>query len=147
MLGKHLVFMDTFQFMASSLEKLGANLLADDFRYTPSAFENEKLQRMKKKGDYPYDNMDSAEKFDDQPLPSKMTFYSQLNSEHISDKQYQHVHKLCSTFELKNMGQYHDLYLESDILLLSDVFENFRNTCLQYYKLDPCHYFTSPGLS
>ena len=90
--------------------------------------------------------MDSVEKFDDQQLPSKDDFYSQLNSEHISDKPYQHAQKNCSTFELKNMGQYHDLYLESDILLLSDVFENFRITCLQYYKLDPCHYVTSPAL-
>ena len=139
MLGKHLVFMDSFQFLASSLEKLAANLPADAFKYTSSSFQNEKLQLMKKKGDYPYDFMDSVEKFDDQQLPSKDDFYSQLNSEHISDEQYQHAQKICSTFELKNMGQYHDLYLESDILLLSDVFENFRNTCLQYYKLDPCH--------
>ena len=146
MLCKHLVFMDTFQFMAGSLEKLAASLLADAFKYTSSAFQNEKLQRMKKKGDYPYDFMDSVEKFDDQQLPSKDDFYSQLNSEHISDKPYQHAQKNCSTFELKNMGQYHDLYLESDILLLSDVFENFRITCLQYYKLDPCHYFSSPAL-
>ena len=54
---------------------------------------------------------------------------------------------MWDTFSLKNMGEYHDLYLKSDILLLADVFENFRKTCLQYYKLDPCHYFTSPGLS
>ena len=102
---------------------------------------------MKKKGDHPYDSMVSIEKFDDQQLPSKDDIYSQRNSEHISNERYRHAQKIWSTFELKNMGQYHDLYLESDILLLSDVFENFRNTCLQYYKLDPCHYFTSPELS
>ena len=55
--------------------------------------------------------------------------------------------KMWSKVELKSMGEYHVLYLKSDILLLSDVFENFRKTCQQYYKLDPCHYFTSPGLS
>ena len=100
---------------------------------------------MKKKGDYPYDFMDSVEKFDDQQLPSKDDFYSQLNSEHISDKPYQHAQKNCSTFELKNMGQYHDLYLESDILLLSDVFENSGiHVCS---TKDPCHYYTSPGLT
>ena len=139
MLGKHLVFMDSFQFMASSLGKLAANLPAEAFKDTSSASQNEKLQLMKKKVDYPYDFMDGVEKFDDQQLPSKDDIYSQLNSEHISNEQYQHAQKIWSTFELKNMGQYHDLYLESDILLLSNVFENFRNTCLQYYKLDPCH--------
>ena len=110
-LSKHLLFMDSFQFIASSLEKLAANLLADAFKYTSTAFQNEKLQRTKQKRDCSYDFMDSVEKFDDQQLPSKDDFYSQLNNEHISDEQYQHAEKICSTFELKNMGQYHDLYL------------------------------------
>ena len=60
--------------------------------------------------------------------------------------QYVHAIKVWNTFKLKNMGEYHDLYLMSDILLLADVFENFRKTCMQYHELDPCHYFTSPGL-
>ena len=94
---------------------------------------------MTQKGVYPYDYMDSFEKFDETQLPNKEDFFSIMNNEHISDEEYKH--------ELKSMGEYHDLYLKSDILLLADVFENFRNTCLQYYKLDPCHYFTSPGLS
>ena len=65
-----------------------------------------------------------------------------LTDEGISDAQ-----NVWNTFNMKTMGEYHDLYLQSDLLLLADVFENFRKTCLQYYKLDPCHYFTSPGLS
>ena len=93
MLGKHLVFMDSFQFMASSLEKRAANLPADAFKHTLSAFQNEKSQLMKKKVDYPYDFMDSVEKFDDQQMPSKDDIYSQLNSEHISNEQYQHAQK------------------------------------------------------
>ena len=93
MLGKHLVFMDSFQFVASSLEKLAANLPAEAFKYTFGAFQNEKSQLMKKKVDYPYDFMDSVEKFDDQQLPSKDDIYSQLNSEHISNEQYQHAQK------------------------------------------------------
>ncbi|XP_068684554.1 uncharacterized protein [Montipora foliosa] len=104
------------------------------------------LDLMSKKGVYPYDFMDSFEKFNEK-LPPKEEFYSILNDEHISGDQYKHAQNVWNTFDLKNMGEYHDLYLKSDILLLADVFENFRETCLQYYKLDPCHYFTSPGLS
>ena len=65
----------------------------------------------------------------------------------MTDEQYCPAIKVWGTFNLQTMGDYHDLYLKSDILLLADVFENFRNTCLQYYKLDPCRYYTSPGLS
>ncbi|XP_068737976.1 uncharacterized protein [Montipora capricornis] len=104
------------------------------------------LDLMSKKGVYPYDFMDSFEKFNEK-LPPKEEFYSILNDEHISGDQHKHAQNVWNTFDLKNMGEYHDLYLKSDILLLADVFENFRKTCLQYYKLDPCHYFTSPGLS
>ena len=80
-----------FNIMASSVEKLAANLPVDAFKHTSSFFQNEKLLLMKKKGDYPYDFMDSVEKFDDQQLPSKGDFYSQLNSEHVSYEQYQHA--------------------------------------------------------
>ena len=105
-----------------------------------------KLDLMAQKGVYPYDYMDSFDKFDEK-LPTKEDFYSILNNQHISDDEYKHAQNVWSTFSLKNMGEYHNLYLKSDILLLADVFENFRKTCLEYYKLDPCHYFTSPGLS
>ena len=80
-------------------------------------------------------------------MPEKCEFYSTMNEEHTSDDDYKHAQKVWKVFKLKNMGDYMDLYLKSDILLLADVFENFRKTCLEYYKLDPCHYFTSPGLS
>ena len=109
-------------------------------------FEGEELSLMAQKGVYPYDFMDSFKKFKQQ-LPSKEDFYSILNDKHISDEDYKHAQNVWNTFNLKNMGEYYDLYLASDILLLADIFENFRKTCLEYYKLDPCHYFTSPGLS
>ena len=70
-----------------------------------------------------------------------------LSDEHISDEDYKHAQNVWNAFNLESMGQYHNLYLKSDALLLADVFEKFRKTCLRYYKLDPCHYFTSPGLS
>ena len=146
MLGNHLTFIDSFQFMSSSLDKLVSNMTIEDFKYTSQEFKSKKLDLMTSKGVYPYDYMDSFDKFNEQ-LPSKKEFYSILNDEPITNEAYQHAKKVWKTFKLSNMGEYHDLYLKSDVLLLSDVFEHFRKTCLQYYKLDPCHYFSSPGLS
>ena len=147
MLGNHLVFLDSFQFMSSSLDNLVKNLPNEAFKYTKQEFKKEQFNLMKQKGVYPYDHMDSFEKFNQTELPKKEQFYSILNNEHITDEDYQHAQNVWNTFKLQSMGEYHDLYLKSDVLLLADVFENFRKTCMQYYKLDPCHYFTSPGLS
>ena len=146
MLGNHLTFIDSFQFMSSSLEQLVSNLPKTLLKYTSNMFKCKKLNLMTRKGVYPYHYMNSFDKFNE-GLPTKEDFYSILNNEHITDNDYKHVRNVWKTFKLKTMGEYHNLYLKSDILLLADVFESFRKTCLQYYKLDPCHYFTSPGLS
>ena len=145
MLCKHFVFIDSLQFISSSLDKLVSYLPNDAFKYTSEEIKNDKkLKLMKQKGVYPYDYMDSFNRFSEKKLPNKDDFYSILNGEHISDTQYVHAIKVWNTFKLKNMEVYHDLFLKSDVLLLANVFENFRKTCMQYYKLDPCHYFTSP---
>ena len=147
MLGRHLVFIDSFQFMSSSLSNLVNNLPAEAFKHTGQVFQGEKLSLMTKKGVYPYDYMNSFKKFEDSRLPKKEDFFSIMNNEHITDEEYQHAQNVWNEFGLSSMGEYHDLYLKSDILLLTDVFENFRKACQQYYGLDPAHYFTSPGLS
>ena len=147
MLGNHLTFIDNFQFMSSSLDKLVSNLPKDDLIYTSKAFKGKRLDLMSQKGVYPYDYMDSFEKFNEKELPTEDQFYSILNDQHITDDEYNHPKEVWNTFMIRTLGDYHDLYLVSDVLLLTDVFENFRKTCMQYYKLDPCHYFTSPGLS
>ena len=147
MLGKHLLFLDSFQFMSSSLDNLTKNLPDDAFIFTQQEFSGEQLNLMKQKGTYPYDYMDSFQKFNDTQLPIKKDFFSILYNQHITHEQYNHAQTVWNTFNLETMGDYHDLYLKSDTLLLADIFENFRKTCLQYYKLDPCHYFSSPGLS
>ena len=147
MLGNHLTFMDSFQFMSSSLDRLVSNLPKDDLIYTSQVFKGKRLNLMSQKGVYPYNFMDGFEKFDQTELPAKEHFYSILNDQDITDDEYNHVEKVWKTFEIKTMSEYHDLYLGSNMLLLTDVFENFRKTCMQYYKLDPCHYFMSPGLS
>ena len=146
MLGNHLTFIDSFQFMSSGLDKLVSNLPREALKYTSKKFKGKKLNLMGRKGVYPYDYMDSFDKFNEK-LPSKEDFHSILNDTQISDDEYKHAQTVWDTFKLKTMGEYHDLYLQSDILLLADVFENFRKKCLEYYKLDPCNYFTSAGLS
>ena len=147
MLGDHPTFIDSFQFISSSLDKLVDNLPKDDLIYTSKAFKGKRLDLMSQKGVYPYDYMDSFEKFNEKELPTKDQFYSILNDQHIKDDEYNHAKEVWNTFMIRTLGEYHDLYLVRDVLLLTDVFENFRKTCMQYYKLDPCHYFTSPGLS
>ena len=147
MLGKHLKFIDSFQFMSSSLDKLVSNLPKEDLKYTSEEFTGKELNLMSQKGVYPYDCMDCFEKFNQTELPTKEQFYSVLNDQHITNGEYSYARKVWETFNLKNMGEYHDLYVKSDVLLLADVFKSFRKTCLQYFNLDPCHYFTSLGLS
>ena len=89
--------------------------------------------------------MDIWEKFDETILPPKEAFYSNLNLEDISDEDHAHVQKVWGVFEINNLGEYHDLYVQSDTLLLADVYENFRNFCLD--KRDPVYFVSAPGLA
>ena len=100
-----------------------------------------------RKGVYPYDYVTSFNKLKETKLPLKEDFYSKLYDQEISDEDYQHALKVWNTFNCQTLQDYHDLYLKSDVLLLADVFENFRKTCLKHYKLDPCHYCTAPSLA
>ena len=99
------------------------------------------------KGVYPYEYLDSWEKLNETLLPPKKAFYSNLDLEDISDEDYVHALKVWDVFEIKNLGEYHDLYVLSDTLLLADVYENFRNMCLDKYELDPVHFVSAPGLA
>ena len=100
-----------------------------------------------RKGVYPYEYMDDWEKFNETTLPEKEEFYSNLNMEDITDADYMHAKRVCKDFEIKNLGEYHDLYLKSDTLLLADVFENFSKMCLNIYQLDPAKFLSAPGLA
>ena len=91
--------------------------------------------------------MDSWEKFDETSLPDRKAFYRNLNLEDISDEDYVHAQKVWDVFEIRNLGEYHDLYVQSDTILLADVFENFRNMCLDIYGLDPVYFVSAPGLA
>ena len=93
-----------------------------------------------RKGVYPCEYMDNWEIFKETSLPNKESFYSNLNMENIEDIDYRHGNNVFKIIELKNLGEYHDLYVQSDTLLLADVFKNFRNKCLEVYELDPAHF-------
>ena len=101
---------------------------------------------MLRKDVYPYEYMDDWEKFNKTTLPEKEEFYSNLNMEEITDVDYTHRKRVCKDFEIKNLGEHHDLYLNSDPLLLADVFEIFRKMCLEIYELDPTKFLSAPGL-
>ena len=139
-------FLDSFKFMASSLGSLVGNLGLEKLKETKKEFGT-KFELLARKGIYPYDYMNGIEKFSEEKLPTKEEFYSKLNDCGISDDDHNHAKKVWKEFGVKNLGQYHDLYLKSDVLLLADVFEEFRNVCLENYSLDPAWYYTSPGLS
>ena len=139
-------FLDSFKFLQTSLANLVSNLQPDDFHNTKQVFKKN-VDLLTHKGVYPYDYVSSLDKLSETQLPPKEEFYSRLNDEDISDDDYKHAIRVWNTFDCKAIRDYHDLYLKSDVLLLSDVFENFRKTCLKHYKLDPAHYYTSPGLA
>ena len=100
-----------------------------------------------RKGVYPYEYIDNWKRFDETELLDKEAFYSNLNMEYITNIDYNHANKIFKKFRLKNLGEYHDLYVQSDTLLLSDVFENFKNMCIKVYELDPAHFLFAPGLA
>ena len=100
-----------------------------------------------RRGVYPYEHIDSSGKIDETTLPSKEAFYSNLNLEDISDEDYAHAQKVWDVFEIKNLSEYHDLYVQSDKLLLADVYKNFSNMCLDKYRLDPVYFAPALGLA
>ena len=140
-------FIDSFKFMATSLDNLVNNLPKDAFNNVKRFYAEDKLSLLTRKGVYPYDYMDSPEKLKETELPPKEAFYSRLNDEGISDENYAHARKVWETFEMKNLEDYHNLYNRVDVLLLANVFENFRDIYIKNYKLDPTHYYTAPGLA
>ena len=102
---------------------------------------------LSRKGVYPYEYMDSWGRFNETSLTDKEAFYSNLNMEDITDVDHRDAKRVFKSFNNKNLGDYHDLYVQSDTLLLADVFENFRNMCIKVYKRDPAHFLSAPELA
>ena len=146
-INKNLVFVDSMQFMNSGLDALVKNMSDNDFKYLSQEFSGDLLKLVKQKVVYPHEYMNSFKKFSKDKLPDRCEFYSSSKDECISERDYLHAVSVWNKFKMNTIGDYHDHYLKANVLLLTDVFENFINTCLKYYGLDPCHYFSSPGLS
>ncbi|CAB4025284.1 Hypothetical predicted protein [Paramuricea clavata] len=153
--GRQLVFIDSLQFMSTSLSNLVANLKGDTsdeeialkFPITSKRFQGESLKLMTQKGIFPYDHFTSLETTKETQLPNKDAFFSKLYDTPVSDKDYQRAQTVWSHFQMKTFNDYLELYQETDVLLLADVFENFRTTCHATYKLDPANYISNPSLT
>ena len=156
----HLRFIDSLQFLNASLETLVKNLaqgavqgetnqeIIDRFPSLSHQFTDPKqLQLLLTKQIYPYEFIDSVDRFSDRELPDIDKFHNTLTDEPLPRADYEHAQRVWREFNIRNMGEYHDLYVLTDVLLLADVFENFRTICQASYKLDPLHYYTSPGLA
>ena len=143
----NIAFIDSILFMKSIIEKLVKNVGSKDFKYFSEVFSGEQLKLVKEKRIYPYEYFTSFKKFEETNVPDIDGFFSSLKDCEISEKKYQRACNVWKVFEIQNVGEYHDLYLKTDVLLLRDVFEKFISVCLKYYGLDPCHYFSSSGLS
>ena len=148
----NLRFIDSYQFLGSSLETLVDNLASDGgskhFHQLKKVFPDANiLHLMMRKGVYCYEYVNEPSKFNETTLPSIEQFFSRLTESNISEADYNHAQTVWNSLKIKNLGEYHDLYLKTDVVLLADVFEHFRDTILNYFQLDPCHFYTVPGLS
>ncbi|XP_024872855.1 uncharacterized protein LOC112455281, partial [Temnothorax curvispinosus] len=141
-------FVDSYKFLAASIETLASYLNRDKLRITRSEYADlsaEDLDLLTRKGVFPYEYVNGADKLRDTELPPREAFYSSLTDETASESDYEHATRVWRRFRVRDLGEYSDLYLKTDVLLLADIFENFRDACSASYGLDPAHYYTLPG--
>ena len=138
----NLLFIDSMQFMNASLDSLVKNLSDNDFNYLPEEFCCEILVLVKQKGVHPFEYMNSFKKFSEDKLPDRSKCFSYLKDVCISEKDYLKAVDIWNMFKMNTMGDYLDLYLKTDVLLLADIFGKFISTYLDYYRLYPCYYFS-----
>ena len=147
-LRKYPSFIDSAKFMSSSLDFLVNNLASGGGNFVGfENYSNNQCKLLIRKGIYRYEYMDSWDRFEETALPPASFFYSKLNISGVSYQDYEHAHKVWRDFKTKNLGEYHDLYLRTDVILLANIFKAFRKVCLDNYGLDPAHFYTAPGLA
>ena len=141
-------FIDSFKFMSSSLDSLTKNPVRSGKKlFGFEDYSELQYDLLTRKGVYLYEYVNSWDQFNETQLPPINAFYSNLNMSSTSKEDYQHAQRVWKEFGIRDLGDYHDLYLRTDVVLLANVFEAFRDTCLRHYKLDPAHFYTSPGLA
>jgi len=141
-------FLDSFRFLQASLDSVVQTLERDDFNILPTFYQGRKLELLMKKGVFPYEYVSSWSRLEDKALPPKEQFASSLSESTITDYEYAHAQEVWKTFEIDNLQRYMELYLETDVYLLAEVFEKFRREFLcSEYAIDPAYYFTIPGLA
>ena len=141
-------FIDSFKFMSSSLDSLVNNLAKGDHKFWGfEDYTDEQRKLLIRKEMYPYEYMDSWDKFSETKLPRRDKFYSNLYMSGVGDSEYEHACNVWREFRINNMGEYHDLYVHTDTILLANVFESFRSVCMENYGLDPAHFDTAPELA
>ena len=142
-----LKFLDSFQFTPKCLVVLSNTLEDDEFKYLVESCTTSHFDLVRRKGVYPYDYMDSVERFDETELPSQDAFFNKLSGSSCSDIDYAHASRVWDAFGCETIADYHGEYLQLDVLLLVDFFETFRRTCLDFYSLDPLYYYTTNDLA
>ncbi|EZA48753.1 hypothetical protein X777_13146 [Ooceraea biroi] len=143
-------FIDSLRFLNSSLDKLSSFLSKDKLRIVRSEFAHlstDDFDLLTRKGVFPYEYVDCTEKLEDTRLPPRESFYSSLTGNTVSENDYAHAVNVWQRFAIRTHGEYSDLYLKTDVMLLADVFENFRDSCINSYGLDPAYYYTLPGFT
>ncbi|XP_075162933.1 uncharacterized protein LOC142235565 [Haematobia irritans] len=141
-------FLDSFRFMSASLDSISRNLSDDMFHNTKIHFpQPADFLLMKRKGVFPYDYISSFQKLSENRLPPITDFFNSLTNSECLAEDYKHAQDVWENFGCHSLKDYMELYLKTDVLLLSDIFENFREIFIRVHKLDPCHYFTSPGMA
>ena len=142
-------FIDSLKFMSSSLDSLVNNLACGGnshfFRF--KEYNENQYKLLTHKGIYPYEYITDWDKFKEAKLPLREAFYSKLNMSGVGNKDYEHANRVWKEFGLKDLEEYHDLYLKMDVILSANVFEAFTKVCLKNYGLDPAHFYTAPGLA
>ena len=133
--------------MTSGLDSLTNNVVKGGKRLFDISDDCSEYNLLTRKGVYPYEYMDSWDRFEETSLPPINKFFSKLNGSGISEEDYEHANRIWDKFSIRNLGEYHDLYLRTDVILLANVFEEIRNTCMKHYGLDPANFYTSPGLA
>ena len=145
---KNFIFIDSYAFLASSLDNLSSNLDdATKHRYLSQIFPNDKIDLLMRKGALPYEYIDEWSKFDDSSLPPIDKFHSSLTNSSISEEVYIRLQSIWKQFNCENLGAFQDIYLKVDVVLLAAIFERFRESCHKEFSLDPAHYVSIPGLS